>query len=435
MRPRITIISVFGHRNKGDAAIFRSLLLHVERLHPGAEIAAVVRHPETERDLYPRIRIEEQLLRSTAARRPVKLLEMVRFALGCLLWVASRPLGCALLPTRKRSALDAIARAELVLSCGGGFLHDSFPGFVVHLFEMYVVQRLGKPLILTGQSIGPFRSHWSRRLARRILDRCDLILPRERISLEYLRSDLGVTRPGILLIPDLAFSPDEGLGEPAGRTGSTAARIVRGPGLVGVTVRHWNFAGRASEAGDLNRRFQEILSDILDSLVARTGYRIVFFPQAISAGFSARDDRAIARKVAGTMEHGEAVTLIEEDLPVPELRQAIARCDLFVGTRMHSNIFALSAGVPTLAISYLPKTRGIMELVGLGEHVVDMTAGTERFQEGLRRLVESQDEIRSLLRKRMPDIRASIADVLSQAIDRSLPVDARRPTTTGSATE
>ena len=38
---------------------------------------------------------------------------------------------------------------------------------------------------------------------------------------------------------------------------------------------------------------------------------------------------------------------------------------------MHANIAALSSGVPTSAISYSPKTLGVFETCGQGEHVAD----------------------------------------------------------------
>jgi colanic acid/amylovoran biosynthesis protein len=42
--------------------------------------------------------------------------------------------------------------------------------------------------------------------------------------------------------------------------------------------------------------------------------------------------------------------------------------DVFIGTRMHSNIFALISKVPVVAIEYEHKTRGIMRDLGL-EHL------------------------------------------------------------------
>lgn len=42
------------------------------------------------------------------------------------------------------------------------------------------------------------------------------------------------------------------------------------------------------------------------------------------------------------------------------LRALMSRATLFLGTRFHSCIFAMMAGVPTFAIAYLPKTSHIL---------------------------------------------------------------------------
>lgn len=412
----ITIISVFGHRNKGDAAIFANLVSQVEAISPDARISAVVRNPRTERVLYPDLRIEEQLLCSSARSRWLKFLQMLWFALGSLAWMYWRRLGSFLLPARKRRAIEAISEAGLVLSCGGGFLHDSYPGFVIHLFEMHVAQRLGKPLVLVSQSIGPFRSAWSRRLAHRVLDRCEAILPRERISLKYLTGQLHITRPRIELTPDLAFLNTEARGGDSRLRTEIVASIPEGARIVGVTARYWNFPSRRSEARYLNEDFHQKLGHLLDSLVETTGLNVVFFPQAITRDFNDFDDRAVARRVAATMAHRESVLLIEDDISVAEIRFMIGRCELFVGTRMHSNIFALTAGVPTLAISYLPKTPGIMELAGLGDLVVGMDADLAEFIDVSRKLLTRQSEIRELLRDRIPEIQTTISGTLSRVI-------------------
>ena len=46
--------------------------------------------------------------------------------------------------------------------------------------------------------------------------------------------------------------------------------------------------------------------------------------------------------------------------------------DVFLGTRMHSNIFALSGRVPVIAIGYLHKTQGIAAQVGIEDWVIDI---------------------------------------------------------------
>ena len=41
---------------------------------------------------------------------------------------------------------------------------------------------------------------------------------------------------------------------------------------------------------------------------------------------------------------------------------ALSECDVFVGMKLHSQILAICAGVPTLAIEYQPKTVDFMSL-------------------------------------------------------------------------
>ncbi len=194
---KIVIISVFGHRNKGDAAIFQSLYWHVTRFAPEADVTVVARFPEKEREVYPYIRFEEQLLRSEARNDIGKMFEVLWFALGSLLWLLWRRAGRFVLPVRKCTSLAVLEEADLVLSCGGGFLHDSIRGYVVHLFEMAVVKLLGKRLNLVAQSIGPFRTARSQFLARHVLNRADLIVCREEKSRQYIRDFLRLTRPPI----------------------------------------------------------------------------------------------------------------------------------------------------------------------------------------------------------------------------------------------
>jgi colanic acid/amylovoran biosynthesis protein len=66
-----------------------------------------------------------------------------------------------------------------------------------------------------------------------------------------------------------------------------------------------------------------------------------------------------------------------EQPPAPAvLKTAMGLMDVFVGTRMHSNLFALSGGVPCLAIGYQFKTQGIARMVGLEEWVQDIRSAT-----------------------------------------------------------
>ena len=64
--------------------------------------------------------------------------------------------------------------------------------------------------------------------------------------------------------------------------------------------------------------------------------------------------------------------LLDYDFHPREIKYLYSKMDLFIGTRMHSNIFSLSNKIPTVAINYEHKTKGIMKMLELYEYVIDI---------------------------------------------------------------
>ena len=110
----------------------------------------------------------------------------------------------------------------------------------------------------------------------------------------------------------------------------------------------------------------------LISFTRRHGGSVVLFPQVCGPS-QAEDDRLPSRRIAGRLQSaGVAALAIETPWSPDDLQCAYGQMDLFAGTRLHSNIFALTGGVPVIAIAYLPKTRGVMGMLGLSQWVVDI---------------------------------------------------------------
>jgi colanic acid/amylovoran biosynthesis protein len=80
------------------------------------------------------------------------------------------------------------------------------------------------------------------------------------------------------------------------------------------------------------------------------------------------DDIPMALEVA---RRSRTRVFVDRSEHEPEiLRRLIARSTVFLGTRFHSCIFAMLAHRPTFAISYLPKTSGILSAMNLEERSV-----------------------------------------------------------------
>jgi colanic acid/amylovoran biosynthesis protein len=104
--------------------------------------------------------------------------------------------------------------------------------------------------------------------------------------------------------------------------------------------------------------------------------------------------------------------MVEQPLTPSLLKSVYGRMDVFIGTRMHSNIFALSEGVPCLAIGYMHKTRGIAEMAGMSEWVLDIDDVTSG---ALIEKLEELWQVRQAVRQALCKILPSLAEQARQA--------------------
>lgn len=282
------------------------------------------------------------------------------------------------------SVARAIRRADLVVSCGGSFLHDIYAkNLNPRLATMHLCRRAGVPYAIFGQSIGPLVAPLSRMGAREVLDGAAWIGVRDPASAEVVRS-LGVGVP-VYLGVDAAVL---GIGVGGPRSD--------GPTL-GVTVRHWHFPG-ANDAPAMQAVYERDVAAACRAWVAESGGEVRFLSNCTGFGGYAQDDRVAARRVAANVPG--AVVVEADDLGFAEVRGMAGACDFFLGTRMHSLIFATTAGVPAVGIAYEFKTGEWMESVGLGNAWVDISdTGTlaERVVEGWRAREESKGRLATLL--------------------------------------
>lgn len=245
----------------------------------------------------------------------------------------------------------AVRAADLVVSCGGSFLNDIY-GLNLHprLAGYAVARRSGTPFVICAQSIGPLDRPLSRTAVREALDGAAWVLARDEASARLVR-DLGVRAP-------VSVGVDAAVGGPS----EIAPRPERDRPVLGVTVRDWHFPGCEDPAAR-QAAFEAEVADACARWQAETGGLVRFHANCTPFGGYHKDDRLPARRVAARLDDAEVVE--PEDLSFEEVRAGIGACDLFLGTRMHSLIFATTAGVPAVGIAYEFKTGEWMDQIGL----------------------------------------------------------------------
>lgn len=281
----------------------------------------------------------------------------------------------------------AIGRADLVMFGGGSLLQDvtSSRSLIYYLGLAVLAKLRGKPVMFCAQGVGPIRRPLGRALVPLVVNRVDRITVRDPEAAETLRQ-LGVHRPPILVTADAALA----LGPADPKWGEALLRAegvdVSRP-LIGVSVRPWKQGGGAMEPA---------LARALDRLAQESGAEVVFIPMQQQA------DAAAARVVAAAMEGSAQV--LPGTYTYDQLQAMIARCDLLIGMRYHSLVFAAMNGVPLVGLSYDPKNDAFLKLIG--QRAAGSTEGLDPavVVEAGRRALADGPAVRATLLERMAEL-------------------------------
>ena len=403
---KIALIHVHSFYNAGDAALTQTAEQNLQEHFPGSQITLLMNDPASYQG-------DKRVVPSflTWVQRPGGN-QRLRFAwlvLTSWLAIASRRLTdrALYLPWTAglRPALEVILSADLVVSTPGGYLYSYGRGRALQILltTFLIALWAGKPLYLLPQSYGPFKSQLERRLAGTVFRRSRLVMAREAASLDHIAA-CGYPGEKCILLPDMAFA-FQSAGSEQAQDLLARLSVASGRPRLGVTVINW---GEQFPGFNQQQEYEQTMAASLRSFLHQhPDGRVIFFPQCWGPSAN-EDDRIPARRIADQLtDFGTAVTVVDSPLAPDLLSAAFGQMDLFVGTRMHSNIFALSHLVPVIAVGYLHKHRGIAELVGIPEWVCDIRQlDADRLTTRLEALWEQREALEAHLQTVIPVLKA-----------------------------
>jgi polysaccharide pyruvyl transferase CsaB len=268
--------------------------------------------------------------------------------------------------------ISAARQAQAIVVGGGGLYHDYWPiepdlmltpwhsgiGFLDTIRQLALL--FDKPFMTYAVGVGPLHSDLAKDLTRQAFSGAACATVRDQDSLNLVRQ-LGVTNE-IIVTADAAF----GL-EPAGEEGALAFRREWGdrlePPVLAVSLRHWNFAG-AQETWE-----QEIIA-VLDRWMLEAQGSIAFFPFQRESITEYEDDWQVSKRVADALQQRERVAVIPDPLEPAQAVAALSSCNIALGMRLHSVLFAFMAGIPVVGLAYDPKVTAHMAAAGLEDFAV-----------------------------------------------------------------
>ncbi len=410
---KIVITNAYMWFNKGDAGILLGIVDTLKKYYSNdVEFEVLSFTPEEDKKRYcddPSIKnVYSNVLNPFPYKHSKigKLVAIIKLAFSMIKQYIFVNINKNIL-VKKYDNYKALENADVIVVCGGGFLGGRKFDSLMHVFQIYINTKFNKKVIVMGTSIEPMNNVIIKNITEKVLKKVDHLFAREIITYDYCKTFLDSDK--CTLIPDMAFML---------RNEHKTINLVKNKKdfvYYGITVRNWNFPGK-SNPEELMNNYVDSLAKFIEYKIKESNSRFVFIPQVI-VKHGNDTDTAKKIKMRISEKYRDNFLIYEEDISPIEIKSLIGNMDYFIGTRMHSNIFATSMGVPTLAIAYEKKTNGIMHTVELDDYIIEMDSiSYEKLVEYDKKLTNNSKEIRIHLNKKIKGIREEILDKITNVL-------------------
>lgn len=274
-------------------------------------------------------------------------------------------------------ALAFLLKADAYFIAGAIPFHDNFRLMLQQFVYALLVKARGGKFVINAVSVQPISSSICRRLFRWTRGLADSFSVRDATSqanAERLGAPTPVTRtidPGMML--DAA--PESRVDHIWRSEGLPTGVPVCGIGPHFFQNRSRYFDSRYEfdieyeeySDGELDAYYDSMaaLADILSERGP-----VIFF--SLSTRMPPGDDREACDWIVRRMRHPERAHIVRGEYSAAELMGLLGRVDHYVSTRLHGYALAVGAGVPTIAVEFHPKMRGLAQDLGVEDWVVPL---------------------------------------------------------------
>ncbi|WP_458121102.1 polysaccharide pyruvyl transferase CsaB [Paenibacillus sp. Z6-24] len=318
---QIVISGYYGFRNSGDEAVLKSILnsLAAQEEEQGIRIVPVVLSNDPE-------------------------------------WT-SRMYGVRSVQRMKLGEIRQLLKESDGLISGGGSLLQDSTGLLTipyYLGIIHIAQWVRKPVFIYAQGVGPVQRPFFFKWIRNFFRKSAYISVRDQESAALL-GRMGIDASSVEVVADPVMglplpentSPTQSSGSTGfyGNVAETGTSYTTAASLpvIGISVRFW----------DKQRRELDGISEGLKILSSQRPVHLRFLP------FHLPDDEQASRyvidKIGDISGNGSIISTAEQVTDPQQMLAEVSRCNILLGMRLHSLIYAASQSVPLMGVSYDPK--------------------------------------------------------------------------------
>jgi len=228
-----------------------------------------------------------------------------------------------------------------------------------------------EPSMITDEMLDVLRTH-------------DLITARESITYNALR---GKGLNNVVLCSDIAFllNPKETLLPKNFIVDNTVAinispLVVRRESVQGITLKN--------------------IKTVIEYIINNSNMNIALIPHVL---MPMDNDFLLLKKIYNEIGQQERVSLISDKLSATEYKYIISKCRFSICARTHAGIASYSSCVPTIAIGYSVKAKGIALDLGFNDYVLSIKdlINEDNLVSMFKHMVSNESFLRQMLKKNM----------------------------------
>ncbi len=239
-----------------------------------------------------------------------------------------------------RSAIRSMEKAAFILDIGHGSLNEIFGGLFLPYFY-WLCHRVGKPLFVSGKSVGPLKD--------------PMVVEAYRVGLRHAHTiilrDVGLSKTMLEDVVGLGGSVRlVEAGDDTLELKPVEPEWSRLPSAMGKMIRSGQFFAVQWRPTDYTRRFStadyQLLASVICTLSARFGLRAVFVPTA----WEQDPDILAAIALEALLPQGAHLDVLPGNLGARATKWILAQARFGIGLSYHFHLWLLSQGRPSIGI-------------------------------------------------------------------------------------
>ncbi|WP_202940784.1 polysaccharide pyruvyl transferase family protein [Alteromonas macleodii] len=256
------------------------------------------------------------------------------------------------------SIRNKLESCDLVLDIGSGDSFSDIYGakrFLKICGLKLLCPQAKKKLIISPQTLGPFKSSWARLFARFAIHNCHKVFTRDEMSLERMKSLVSKqVFDEIELTTDVAFSLPKLTIEP-----ESFAVVNNDNFNIGINVSGLLFYGGYNGRNQFGLKvdYPNLIKSILEKYSNKPNVKIWLIPHVYQINApSFESDLDTAKLLKELYRETEIAPLFYD---AREAKTFISKMDIVLAARMHAAIAAVSTGTACIPMGYSVKFEGL----------------------------------------------------------------------------